>query len=139
MRLRTREREEPGINLTPLIDVVFLLVIFFMVSTTFQRETRLDIELPEASAERAEERRTLDIMVDAQGRYFIDGQELVNRDLATLKRALQEAIGAGERPVVLRADARTPHEAVVRAMDAAGQLGISRLSIATVRPAEGGG
>jgi len=135
MNLRRQRPESPDINLTPLIDVVFLLLIFFMVSTTFKRDAELQVELPEASAQpAAQERETLEIVIDAQGRYFIDDRELVNRKPETVRRALEKL--AGDRrdvPLVIRADAETPHQAVVTAMDAAGQLGFKRLSIATVR------
>lgn len=135
MNLRRQRAEDPDINLTPLIDVVFLLLIFFMVSTTFKRDAELAVELPEASAEpAAQAQNSLELIIDAQGRYFIGDKELVNRKLDTVKQALSDAAG-GKRdlPLVIRADAKTPHQAVVTAMDAAGQIGFKRLSIATVR------
>lgn len=141
MNLRRQRTEDPDINLTPLIDVVFLLLIFFMVSTTFKRDADLAVELPEASAEpSAQAPDTLELVIDEQGRYFLNDRELINRKLATVKQALSDAArGDRARPLVIRADAQTPHQAVVTAMDAAGQLGFKRLSIATVRGAEQGG
>lgn len=141
MNLRRQRAEDPDINLTPLIDVVFLLLIFFMVSTTFKHESEMAVELPEASAEEVTQQpKTLELVIDAEGRYFINDQELVNRKLETVKQALQQAAGEQrDLPLVIRADAKTPHQSVVTAMDAAGQLGFKRLSIATVRSAEQGG
>lgn len=140
MNLRRQRAEEPDINLTPLIDVVFLLLIFFMVSTTFKRDADLAVELPEASAEpTAQAPDTLELVIDAQGRYFLGDKELVDRKLNTVKQALaQEAGDDRQRPLVIRADAKTPHQAVVTAMDAAGQLGFKRLSIATVQTVQKG-
>ncbi|MCA1805415.1 MAG: biopolymer transporter ExbD [Xanthomonadaceae bacterium] len=139
MNLRPLRREEPEVNLTALIDVVFLLLIFFMVSTTFQRESELKIELPEASGEVVEAPvEALEIIIDAQGRYFLKGEQVLNEELPTLRRAIQKALGEQkEPPVIIRADARTPHQAVVRAMDAASQLGLVRISLATSQSHEG--
>jgi biopolymer transport protein ExbD len=133
MNLRPARREEPEVNLTALIDVVFLLLIFFMVSTTFQRESELKIELPEASGEVVEApAEALEIIIDAQGRYFLKGEQVLNEELPTLRRAIEKALGdRKDPPVIIRADARTPHQAVVRAMDAASQLGLVKMSLAT--------
>lgn len=138
MNMRPRRREDPEVNLTPLIDVVFLLLIFFMVSTTFTRETELKVQLPEAGGEAVEQPAdAVEVVVSADGRYFVNERAVVNSELATLRRAIEKAAG-GRRdvPLVIRADARAEHQAVVRAMDAAGRAGFERLSIATVRPAE---
>ena len=135
MNLRPeRSDERVDINLTPLIDVVFLLLIFFMVSTTFDRHAKLKVELPEASARPAQvQQEPVVISIDAKGNYFIDDRQLVNTKLETLKTALRKTVADREDvSLVLRADARTPHQAVVRAMDAASQLGLTRLSIATI-------
>ena len=135
MNLRRSRSEEPDVNLTPLIDVVFILLLFFMVSTTFQRESEINIELPEASAEPVEEREEmLELVIDAEGHYFIDEQQVVNTELKTLKGAIRKAVGEREgMPVIIRADARTPHQAVVRALDATSQLGLVHISLATSR------
>ena len=135
MNLRPeRNDERVDVNLTPLIDVVFLLLIFFMVSTTFDRHAKLKVELPEASAKQTQQQQQSIVRsIDAKGTYFINDRQLVNTRLETLKIALQKTL-ADEKdvPLVLRADANTPHQAVVRAMDAASQLGLTRLSIATI-------
>jgi len=133
VKFRRRVREEPAINLTALIDVVFLLLIFFMVTTTFTRETRLAVDLPEADAAPApEQSQQTEIIVSREGQYAVDGQQLVDTRLATLVRALEQATdGDRTRPILLIADAQATHQAVVTAMDAIGQAGFSRLSIAT--------
>ena len=135
MRLSTRSTEDPEINLTSLIDVVFLLLIFFMVSTTFEHQSRIQIELPEATAQpNKPEDESLEILIDAQGRYFLGDQQVVNTELKTLKGAIRKAVGEREAmPVIIRADARTPHQAVVRALDATSQLGLVHISLATSR------
>jgi len=137
MKLRqTSSEDEPAVNLTPLIDVVFILLIFFMVSTTFQRESEIKIELPEASSEPVEEKEdVLEIVIDIEGHYFIGEQQVVNTELETLKIAIQKFLGEqSEMPVVIRADRSTPYEAVVRAMDATAQLGLLQMSLATNQP-----
>jgi len=140
VNLRRSRTEEPDVNLTPLIDVVFILLIFFMVSTTFQKESELKIELPEATAEPVPtDRDILEIVIDADGNYFINEQQVVNTELVTLKAAIDKAVGEHkERPVVIRADRRTPYESVVRAMDATAQLGLLQMSLATSQPDSSG-
>lgn len=133
MNLQPDDEDEPEVNLTPLIDVVFLLLIFFMVSTTFEHQSRIQIELPEASAEATlPDSESLEIIIDVQGRYFIGDQQVVNTRLKTLKGAIRKAIGEREEiPVTIRADANTPHQAVIRALDATSQLGLVHISLAT--------
>jgi len=140
LNLRRTRTDEPEVNLTPLIDVVFILLIFFMVSTTFQRESEIKIELPEASSEPVEERKdSLEIVIDADGHYFIDDQQVVNTELETLKQAIQKSIGdQTDLPVVIRADRHTPYESVVRAMDATAKLGLVHMSLATNQPENSG-
>lgn len=133
----SQSRESDSINLTPLIDVVFLLLIFFMVSTTFTKESHLQIDLPEADAEprTQEETQPLDILITAEGHYSVDGRRLVNDKIQTLKSALGKVSeGNSDRPLTITADAQAPHQAVVRAMDAAGQMGFVHLSITTRQP-----
>ncbi len=139
MKFRRPDREAPDVNLTPLIDVVFLLLIFFMVSTTFERETEISVQLPEASGEPlATERKVVEITIDAKGRYYVNRQELVNTQLDTLKRAIRDAADGAEDPqVILSADRETPHQAVISAMDAARQVGYVNLTFATSRPDDG--
>jgi biopolymer transport protein ExbD len=138
VKFRRRSKQDNGINLTPLIDVVFLLLIFFMVTTTFTKETRLLITLPEANGEPAEETaQTLELLVNAEGNYAVNGQNLINREIKTIMAALQDASGGNvEMPLIITADAQASHQAVVIAMDAAGQLGFSRLNIATQQTQE---
>lgn len=138
MNLRTRPRDEPEINLTSLIDVVLLLLVFFMVSTSFIRATEIRLELPRAdAAPREEPPAEIEIMVSAAGDYYVDGQELVNRRPETLRRALEQVAGEGrELPVTIRADGRASHQSVVTAMDVVGRLGFSRILIATVSEPE---
>lgn len=136
MQFRRQSREEDSVNLTPLIDVVFLLLIFFMVSTTFTEETHLSIDLPEAVGDaKTDAGDRLDVVISADGAYSVNGQALVNNKLETLKSALQKlSDGDSKLPLTITADAKTPHQAVVTAMDAAGQLGFVKLSITTREP-----
>jgi biopolymer transport protein ExbD len=127
--------DEPRIDLTSLIDVVFILLIFFMVTTTFNRQSELKVDLPQASSEVEKlPEEPIRLVIDRDGRYFINGNEVVNTSEDTLMKALDKALAANrERPVILQADARTEHQAVVTAMDAAAKLGVSQLSIATTQ------
>jgi biopolymer transport protein ExbD len=133
MNLQPGDNDEPDVNLTPLIDVVFLLLIFFMVSTTFEHQSRIKIDLPEASAApTSQEDESLEILIDAQGRYFIGDQQVVNTTAKTLKSAISKAVGEREGlAVIIRADATTPHQAVITALDVTSQLGLTHISLAT--------
>ena len=136
MKFKRAVREGLTINITPLIDVVFLLLIFFMVTTTFSRETRLMVNLPEADAELANTDATsIEIIVARDGTYSINGRALINNRLETLIRGLElESTGDRNLPIVLIADAEATHQSVVTAMDGIGRTGFTRLSIATQRP-----
>lgn len=138
MNLRPSRTEEPDVNLTPLIDVVFLLLIFFMVTTTFNKNTELNIELPSASGEDAKVVKTkLEIGIDSEGHFALNNQRLLNDKIETLKRAMKKIAGDNRQiPLIISADGKTPHQAVVTAMDAARQLGFSHLTFATKLPAE---
>lgn len=139
MKFSHQQQEPLNINLTPLIDVVFLLLIFFMVTTTFTRETQLEVSLPEASSAQAasQERDRIDILINSDGQYSVNGQALVNAQAETLRRAVVEIAGEQRQiPYVITADAQTPHQAVVSAMDVAGQLGFSQLRITTQESVE---
>ncbi len=142
MKFRRQQVEAVNINLTPLIDVVFLLLIFFMVSTTFTRETQLSVDLPEAQGTPSEPSdNEIEILIDEQGRYRVNGQALVDNSMRTLQAAIYK-ISAGDTtmPMIITADAQAAHENVVRAMDAAGQMGFVHLSITTRQPrADAGG
>jgi biopolymer transport protein ExbD len=136
MNLRPSRRDEPDINLTPLIDVVFLLLIFFMVSTTFIDDTRLRLELPRADAEpvQAKDIQLIELVVDVSGRYSVGGRQVLGTDVSTLRRALAEVVDDDrELPVLIKADANTPHQAVMTALDALGQLGLSHVAFAASR------
>ena len=138
MKFRRQSREELSVNLTPLIDVVFLLLIFFMVSTTFTRETQLSVDLPEATGLMREEAdRQIEVLIDEAGDYRVDGRPVVDTRMRTLQAAVYK-ISQGDTtlPFIISADAQAAHESVVRAMDAAGQMGFSRLSIASVQPTD---
>ena len=139
MNLRPNRPEPPDVNLTPLIDVVFLLLIFFMVSTTFKDDARIKVQLPEAQGEEVpvEEPQVLEIVIDAGGIFYVNQRMVVDRKLDTLKKAIAGAAGEDrELPVVIKADAETPHQAVMTAMDAASQLGLLRFAFAATRPDE---
>lgn len=131
--LRTKRDSDLELNITPLIDVVFLLLIFFMVSTTFERESEITIELPESAGDIAEtEKKVIEISIDNQGRYFVNQRRLKSSDIKTLKKALSITRGDTKEPkLIISADKMTPHQSVVRAMDAARQLGLVHLTFAT--------
>ncbi len=135
MQFRRQLRQEDAINLTPLIDVVFLLLIFFMVSTTFTKESHLSIDLPEANGDpQVESPEDVVILINADGSYAVNGRALVNAELITLLSALDTVNPentAENTPIIITADANSSHESVVRAMDAAGQAGFVQLSITT--------
>jgi biopolymer transport protein ExbD len=133
MKFRSRRRSPPEINLTSLIDVVFLLLLFFMVSATFERFGRMQVELPQAqpNVEQEQQPDRISVAIDTEGQVFVDDRELVNSEVETVKRALAGV--AGERrdlTVVISADGRAPHQAVVTVMDAASQIGLARVSFA---------
>ena len=133
MNLRPRRREEPDLNLVPMIDVVLVLLIFFMIATSLRHESELEIRLPEASGQPMPSHLAqLEVDIDASGRYALNGQALETVDAATLKAALHTAAQGRELPLILRADGRTPHQAVVMVLEVAGQLGLKQLAIATV-------
>lgn len=135
MKFRRKPRENVEINLASLIDVVFILLLFFVVTTTFTRETQLRVDLPEAASGNPSqnEQKQLEVVIDAQGGYLLNGQALRESNLDNLMRALQkESEGDNSLPLVISADAKTPHQAVITAMDAAGKLGFAHLRITTV-------
>ena len=137
MRFPRGSRQEATVELTPLIDVVFLLLIFFMVSTTFIRETQLKIDLAEASGElQAVEDDFIEVTVDRLGAYAVNDRVLVDGELRTLINGLNEAMvdKSSEQRLTINADAFATHKAVVRVMDAAGKVGLTRISITTQQP-----
>jgi biopolymer transport protein ExbD len=143
MKFSRSFQEEVTINLTPLIDIVFLLLIFFMVSTTFSKESQLRIRLPDASPDSEVEQRPsrLVVAITKSGDYSIrgpnesTGHHLLSRERSVLAEAMAKgAQGTDELVVVIRADRKTPHEAVVRVMDVARKLGLVRITFATQKP-----
>lgn len=137
MRIRDhRADDEPEINLVPMIDVILVLIIFFVVTATFDARSVIQLELPRATGEQSQAEHALVVLVNAEGRYFVDDREVLRTDLASLKATIAEVAGTDrDRPVMLRADARTPYQSVVTVYDALGQLGFNRIMSATAPPA----
>jgi biopolymer transport protein ExbD len=148
MNLRPRTTPDPDINLAPLIDVVFLLLIFFMVSTTFKDDVRLQVKLPQASGEPvpANAPEMLEVVIDREGRFYVNQEQVVDQTVETLKRALSGALAARDAgfdsgtvptgqnlPLLIKADGQTPHQAVITLMDAASQLGLVRIAFAAAQ------
>jgi len=137
MRIRDRRADdEPEITLIPLIDVILCLIIFFVVTTTFDSRAVLRLQLPRADGEVTPTRvKPLTVLVNADGRYFVEDRESLRNDVDTLKQTISEVAGDDRsRPVLLRADARTMHQSVVTAYEALGQLGFHQVMIATAPP-----
>lgn len=134
MNLRgNRSGDEPEINLIPLIDVLFCLILFLVVTTTFTQRSVMKLQLPHAQAGAlADSGRPLVMLIDAEGKTFIGNNEVLKTDVSAIKEAITSIAGDNRsQPVILRADGRAPHQFVVTAMDALGQLGFTKLSIAT--------
>jgi biopolymer transport protein ExbD len=139
MNLQHRSREEPEVNLTSLIDVVLLLLVFFMVSTSFVREAEINIRLPEANAQFAPnpDAEVLEIGISQSGAFIVNGRPLINNERRTLRRAIEQLAGDNrDMSVVIRADAQSVHQASVTAMSVAGELGFQNIVIATVTTPE---
>ena len=135
MKFRNRPSEEPELNLVPLIDVLLMTLIFLVVTTSFSKESQLRIKLPEASTEQRTSDDSLRILIDANGHYYIDDKQLLNDSPEVLRNAISQSARKMRNPViVIHADGRTPHEAVVRVMDVSRRLGYSRLTFATQKP-----
>jgi len=137
MKLQSRSRDEPEINVISLVDVLLVLVLFFMVSTSFLRETEITVRLPEATTDQSVEvpREALEITITQNGSYLVNGRELVNSQRRTLRTAIERVTGSKrDLPVFIRADAAATHQAVITAMDVLGQLGFVKINIPTVTP-----
>jgi biopolymer transport protein ExbD len=137
MNLRgARSRDDPEINFIPLIDVLLVILIFLMVTTTYQRVAELQITLPEADAEPLKQRpKEINVGVDAQGRYVIDRTVVTFAGVPALAEALKRAAGDAKEPVVIvNADANATHQSVVRVMEAARLAGFVHLTFATQSP-----
>ena len=135
MRLSLRARSEPEVNLTSLIDVVLLLLIFFMVSTSFVKQSKIAIRLPavDSAAIVEESPQQIDFMITETGTYFVNGRELINNRYETIRNALQRISGGDNSlPLTISADANAKHQHVVTAMDVAGRLGFVQINIATI-------
>ena len=133
MRLRPRDTESAGVDLTPLIDVVFLLLIFFMVSTTFQKHSELAIELPKASASAVPEAdASIEVSLDSKGVFYVNGRQLVNSQPQTLRQALTQALaGETSKPLVIVADSNATVQSQMTVLDVAQQMGLSRIRFST--------
>jgi biopolymer transport protein ExbD len=142
MRIGNARQDDFEINVISLIDVMLTLLMFFVMTTTFVQHSAMKVSLPQASEAQQDVPQTpLVVMIDSNSRYYVDNNEVLNPSVDTLKEAIARIGGDDrERAVILRADAMTPHQAVVTAMDALGQAGFTRLSIATTpakeRPAK---
>ncbi len=138
MKLNNTKKKDITVNITPLIDVVFLLLIFFMVSTSFTRETQIEIELPKASGEQLDiAPEMVEISIDTEGNFYVNKQPLINSQIETLRKAiLKLSDGDTTLPLIISADAKAPYQSVVVAMDAAGQEGFTNLQMATRRPTD---
>ena len=138
MRIGTARQDDFEINVISLIDVMLTLLMFFVMTTTFVQHSAMKVSLPESSETQQEtQRAALVVLVDSNSRFYVDNNEVLNPSLDTLKEAIGRVAGDDrERSVILRADAMTPHQAVVTAMDALGQLGFTHMSIATTQAKE---
>ena len=137
MKFRKPVVEPIELNLTPMIDCLLFLVVFLLLSTTFNKYSRLNLILPQATGVPEQNTKNrLEINVSAEGRYAINGAAVSGTDEASLRQALQQVAGTDrQRPLTLAADGRAPHQAVVRVMDVAGKLGFVSMNISTRAPA----
>lgn len=133
MKFNVDDEDKTDVSLTPLIDIVFLLLIFFMVTTTFDDDASLKIELPKAdNAVQSQQKKSLEVVIDRHGEYYLDGRTLLDDKTRTLELALSQLAKQYDlEKVTIRADAGTPHQYVVSVMDAAGKIGLSKIFIAT--------
>ena len=138
MKFKRQVKTEEGVNLTPLIDVVFLLLIFFMVSTTFTKESHLEIDLPESDGDlQPAKAKIIEVVVNAAGNYSVNGKPLVDNQPETLQRAIEaEADGNKALPFIITGDSNASYQAIVTVMNLAGQLGYANLSMTTKVPVE---
>ena len=140
MRLGAARQDEFEINVISLIDVMLTLLMFFVMTTTFVQHSAMKVALPQASdTQQDTQQDALVVLIGSDSRFYVDNNEVLDPNVDTLKQAIAHVAGEDhDRPVILRADALTPHQAVVTAMDALGQLGFSHLSMATVRSKDAG-
>lgn len=138
MKFKRQKKDKLTLDITPLIDVVFLLVIFLIVSTSFTDKSELTINLPEAKGQlQMQSADAVEVVINATGEYSVNGQRLINDDFSTLKSAISQIVNHNtKRPFLITADGNASHQSVVKVMDAAGQLGLTNLSITTIKPNE---
>ncbi|WP_333874737.1 ExbD/TolR family protein [Methylobacter sp.] len=143
MKFQRKKRENVDITLISMIDVLFVLLLFFMVSTSFTQHTEVNIKLPEAEGTAAEEHpKTVSLFINADGIYSLlgdDGQphQLISQNRAGLKQELSKlAENSKDVPFIINADDKTPNKAVMTALDIAGQVGFSHITFATLHPTE---
>lgn len=137
MNFHHRPKRQLELPMTPMIDVVFLLLIFFMVTTSFDRETELKISLPEANGAQKSEHENILLTISADGVYLVNNKPLVNQKIDTLKQALRQVANFNRSlPLLINADAKTPHQAVISALDVAGDIGFLHITFAATYPTE---
>ncbi|HKT32039.1 MAG TPA: biopolymer transporter ExbD [Gammaproteobacteria bacterium] len=136
MKLRARKWEEPELNIINFVDVMLMLLVFFMMTTHFIQNTSLSVELPTASVAPASSAlKGIEVTIDAQGHYYVNQQAVAGTSPEVVRAALLAAAGARrDVPIILRADARSSHQSVVTVMNVAGELGFSQLQILTTQP-----
>jgi len=136
MNFRNKQEEPLDVNITPLIDVVFLLLIFFMIATTFKKDAQIQIDLPQATgAPVQKEGFKLEISIDSLGRYFINDRRLRDNKLETIKLAIHETVGNRKNPqIIINSDKDTSYQAVITAMNAVKQLGYNKFNLAVKKP-----
>jgi biopolymer transport protein ExbD len=138
MNFRPKRADKPELNLIPMIDVLIVLLIFLVLTTTFSREAALHIRLPEASSSAPPEQHGVQVVIDAEGRYFVNERQLVNNRPDTLKKALVQAAGDDKNPLVtISADQKTPHQAVMSVLDASAQAGFVHITFAAKTAVDG--
>jgi len=141
MNFHRKKRRKIDITLISMIDVLFVLLLFFMVSTTFNRQTQVKIKLPEASAAEADvPPKSVTLVIDADGLYYVKGademlHQLVDQKPETLLRELQKmAVHGTDVPFIISADGKTPHQAVISALDVAGRAGYTHITFEAQKP-----
>lgn len=131
---RNTNNDHLELNLTPLIDCLLFLIIFFMMTTTFAHSSKLQIKLPEAKTEAnaPTPAKTIEVEISASGDYAVNGQALLNKQATSLRSAI-EKVSDGHRDLtfIIAADGNAAHQSVVTVMDVAGQMGFQSLSIST--------
>ena len=139
MKFKRKQVEDVHINLTPLIDCILFILVFLLLSTTFQQESRLNLSLPDAQGVPPKTfNHKVEVMVDSSGRYAVNGQALSSKEVADLSTAIKQ-VAQEQRDImfVIAADARASHQDVIRVMDVAGQLGFVNINISTKVPTRG--